>query len=345
MKSPYSIISKSLLLIALLGLFGCPNPWQGPDYSDGHLPDIPVNFSAINTEYDDYNSALPQSGERFPLCFSSNRESGGKDFNIVHKPLEISWNWDTKELYVGLQRNFPAYDALNISAKKAAIETHSTDNEFGPFIQLIGEHADPNSNFGYYEAMTLLYSGDHNGTNQDIYFVENDKQEDYNPPKPISFLNGPYDDCYPSFNQNDSGLYFCSNRQGAYDIYFARVNLSSHDWPAIFGDTTAKPIHKMMELSSDSADKCPFILGNFMVFASNRAGGMGGYDLYYSKFENGKWTKPVNFGTKINTEYDEFRPVVRREEGFNNDFMIFSSNRPGGKGGFDLYYVGIAKIP
>ena len=29
---------------------------------------------------------------------------------------------------------------------------------------------------------------------------------------------------------------------------------------------------------------------------------------------------------------------------FNNDFMIFSSNRPGGLGGFDLYYVGIPDI-
>jgi hypothetical protein len=340
-----SIISKSLFILLALGLFGCPNPWNGPDYSEGHLPDMPVNFSVINTEYDDYNSTLPQSGEYFPLCFSSNRESSGNDYNIVHKPLEITWNWDTEELYVGLQRYYPTYDALNISAHKAAKAANSTDNEFGPFMQLMGEHQDQNSEFGYYFAMTLLFSSDRNASGQDIYFVENDKQEAYNTAKPVHFLNSAYNDCYPSFNQNDSGIYFCSDRQGEYDVFFARVNLSSQDWPAIFGDTTAKPIRKVMELSSDSADKCPFILGNYMVFASNRAGGMGGYDLYYSKFENGSWTKPVNFGPKINTEYDEFRPVIRREEGFDNDFMIFSSNRPGGKGGFDLYYVGIEKIP
>jgi len=28
---------------------------------------------------------------------------------------------------------------------------------------------------------------------------------------------------------------------------------------------------------------------------------------------------------------------------FDNNFMLFSSNRPGGKGGFDLYYVGVKK--
>ena len=52
---------------------------------------------------------------------------------------------------------------------------------------------------------------------------------------------------------------------------------------------------------------------------------------------------PTNL-TEFNTEYDEFRPIVRPQWGFSNDFMLFSSNRPGGKGGFDLYYVGVDKI-
>ena len=30
--------------------------------------------------------------------------------------------------------------------------------------------------------------------------------------------------------------------------------------------------------------------------------------------------------------------------GYENDLMVFSSNRPGGLGGYDLYYVGIDKI-
>ena len=348
MKRITSIFTKSLLLIVVLSLFGCPNPWQGPDYSEGHFPDNPVNFTALNTAYDDYNSALPQSGERFPICFSSNRASAGIDttFDIVHKPLEITYNWDTRELYVGIQRNYGGYDAINTSAQKAAEASYSSANEFGPFLQPMGEKQDPNAEFGYYYAFTLLFSSDRDGGRQDIYFVENDKQEAYSKAKPIAFLNSAFDDCYPSYNQNDSGIYFCSNRGGFYDIYFANVNLSSYDWPAIFSDTTTKPIRKVSELSADSAaDKCPFILDNYMVFASNRPGGYGGYDLYYSHFNNGKWSKPVNFGSRINTAYDEFRPVVRHEMGFDNDFMIFSSNRPGGQGGFDLYYVGVEKIP
>jgi hypothetical protein len=81
-----------------------------------------------------------------------------------------------------------------------------------------------------------------------------------------------------------------------------------------------------------------------MVFTSNRPGGYGGYDLYYSKFDGQSWSEPVNFGEDINTEYDEFRPVALQVFDFKNDVMLFSSDRPGGKGGFDLYYVGIDKI-
>lgn len=78
-----------------------------------------------------------------------------------------------------------------------------------------------------------------------------------------------------------------------------------------------------------------------MVFTSNRKGGFGGYDLWYSRLENGVWSVPKNFGPKINTKYDEYRPIVSINRGIPNDLLLFSSNRPNGKGGYDLYYIGI----
>ncbi len=81
-----------------------------------------------------------------------------------------------------------------------------------------------------------------------------------------------------------------------------------------------------------------------MVFASDREGGFGGFDLWYSVYNGQEWSAPVNLGGEINTEYDEYRPVVvSTEDSYVNDLMVFSSNRPGGKGGFDLYYVGVPK--
>ncbi len=47
---------------------------------------------------------------------------------------------------------------------------------------------------------------------------------------------------------------------------------------------------------------------------------------------------------EINSGSDEYRPILF-EEGvdFEKYMMVFSSNRDGGKGGFDLYFVGVKK--
>ena len=49
-------------------------------------------------------------------------------------------------------------------------------------------------------------------------------------------------------------------------------------------------------------------------------------------------------GLEINTEFDEFRPIIDSAPYFENSVLLFSSNRPGGLGGFDLYFVGIPKF-
>ena len=53
---------------------------------------------------------------------------------------------------------------------------------------------------------------------------------------------------------------------------------------------------------------------------------------------------PINLGPRINSSSDEYRPVIGFSESYTNYYLIFSSNRSGGKGGFDLYFTGI-KFP
>ena len=63
--------------------------------------------------------------------------------------------------------------------------------------------------------------------------------------------------------------------------------------------------------------------GHTIYFSSNRPGGIGGYDLYRSYFVKGKFMPPVNFGTPINSAFDEINPTMTLE-GFG---IYFSSNR------------------
>lgn len=79
--------------------------------------------------------------------------------------------------------------------------------------------------------------------------------------------------------------------------------------------------------------------GKSIIFASNMPGGQGGTDLYRSTINNGKWSKPENLGSEINTEGNELFPFID-EQGI----LYFSSNGHPGLGGLDLFKVENGKI-
>ena len=71
---------------------------------------------------------------------------------------------------------------------------------------------------------------------------------------------------------------------------------------------------------------------DYLFFISNRSGGEGGLDIWYSVDENG-WKKPKNAGKKINSEGDEVTPF------YHNGKLFFSSDWHNGFGGLDLFYA------
>lgn len=103
----------------------------------------------------------------------------------------------------------------------------------------------------------------------------------------------------------DNTLYFCSARPGnqrEIDIYTADwVNSAATNW-----QIAGEPMNGSYEVGElhVSAD------GQTLVFASRRADGLGGYDLWISTWENGNWGKPVNLDTPVNTPGDENRPFL-----------------------------------
>lgn len=75
--------------------------------------------------------------------------------------------------------------------------------------------------------------------------------------------------------------------------------------------------------------------GKYIYFtACNRADGHGKMcDLYFSKIEDGRWSKPVNLGNKINSGYSEKHPAISAD----GRTLFFTSNRPGGFGDYDIW--------
>ncbi len=73
--------------------------------------------------------------------------------------------------------------------------------------------------------------------------------------------------------------------------------------------------------------------GKRLYFASNRPGGFGGMDLYFSELNNSIWSAAINLGPTINTEGNEIFPFIDP-----NGRFYFASNGHLGLGGLDLFY-------
>jgi outer membrane protein OmpA-like peptidoglycan-associated protein len=75
--------------------------------------------------------------------------------------------------------------------------------------------------------------------------------------------------------------------------------------------------------------------GRYMYFtACDRSGGMGSCDIYFSAFNEGKWSEPYNLRAPVNSSHWESQPSVSAD----GKTLFFSGNRPGGMGGKDLWY-------
>lgn len=75
--------------------------------------------------------------------------------------------------------------------------------------------------------------------------------------------------------------------------------------------------------------------GEVLFFASDRPGGFGGSDIWYSrKNDEGEWQKPVNLGKTINTAGNERSPFLHTD----SKTLYFSSAGHDGMGGMDVFY-------
>jgi len=76
--------------------------------------------------------------------------------------------------------------------------------------------------------------------------------------------------------------------------------------------------------------------GRTLYFVSDRKSGFGRRDIWISTIdEHGQWTKAVNAGSQINSQYDEISPFIHA----NNSTLYFASNGLPGFGGYDIFFA------
>ncbi|MCP4593445.1 MAG: hypothetical protein GY842_22135 [bacterium] len=198
------------------------------------------------------------------------------------------------------------------------------------------------------DGMTLYLVRGKPGHNADIH-VSNRTPNGWTEPRPLETVNTSYDDLGPDPSPNGLLLYFYSDRpggSGGYDLWMAR-----RDKPT---GTFAEPINLGPRINSPYNDYGPAVTPDHrtLYFASNRPHPDDVHtpdpqawpatvreDLYQRDYD--LYTAPITESglgaaapvSSLNSPANEGTPALSPA----GDFVYFSSDRPGGAGGFDLY--------
>jgi outer membrane protein OmpA-like peptidoglycan-associated protein len=98
--------------------------------------------------------------------------------------------------------------------------------------------------------------------------------------------------------------------------------------------STPKKLSRVINSKSWEPSACFSPDGNTIYFVSDTAGGFGGRDIYRCvKMGNGDWSRAVNLGPTINTQFDEEAPFMQAD----GVTLYFSSKGHNSMGGFDIF--------
>ena len=353
--------------LVLLLLSGCL-----ADAMYGHLPNAvrmePAVYplSGLNGPYDDFNAVAgppPLFMDAF-IAFASNDASGGGQFTVDAGRLTV------------LQNPFPDRrqsrpPAPVISAKRTgafALIPSLPGNVRGP-TPLVSHRVEPSDyalDFDGHPTRSLtlnreplpfdgggelpkgavwVFDSDHEGR-RNLYFADGSGRV-----RPFFGNEAKADDAYASYDFKRHELLFCSNRSGSFRLYrYKNLNKDMNFSRWLANVDLAAEIEPVAELDGAGETMAPFVCEDSLFFASDRPGGRGGFDLYVSRRTQSGWGAPRNLqdllpdSVPMNTAGNEFRPSVLLlgfEEKPELRLLLFSSDRPGGMGGYDLYLTSL----
>ena len=126
-------------------------------------------------------------------------------------------------------------------------------------------------------------------------------------------------------------------------MFFTRwEQIEGKNWGAIYvtekkGDKWSDPIKLNGNINIEGYSSIqPFVTsdGKYLLFSSDRPGGLGKYDLWFATMDAGMMPgSATNMGSSINTKDDEQAPYFHSA----TSTFVFASNGRVGMGGYDLY--------
>ncbi|WP_426493057.1 OmpA family protein [Hymenobacter sp. 102] len=171
----------------------------------------------------------------------------------------------------------------------------------------------------------LVYMEDNGG---DLHEANLRGAEWRKPQKLGSRINSKYHESSAAYTPDGRTLYFVSDKEGGLggrDIYKIEIE----------GRGPAQNLGSVINTQYGEEGVFLHPDGKTMYFSSEGHNSMGGYDIFKSVFENGKWSQPENLGWPINTPDDDVFFVISA----SGRHGYYSSFREDGLGSKDIYQI------
>ncbi|WP_229599764.1 OmpA family protein [Runella slithyformis] len=178
---------------------------------------------------------------------------------------------------------------------------------------------------------TLLFTALRPENDEDLY-VTHFKDGHWTTPTSISDkINTAENEGTGTLSADGRTLVFtaCNRRDGygSCDLYISRKNGKDWDTPKNIGINVNTPFWESQPTLSPD--------GRTLYFISDRKGGLGGRDVWYTSLQkNGEWSPAKNIGGPVNTPDDEASPYLHA----NGHTLFFASEGHEGFGGYDLFF-------
>ncbi len=272
-------------------------------YYYGQALHINYKFDEAIKAYDDFGKLVSAKDKEWQKLITNGKATATYAKELVASPINIQ----ITNIGDSINGNYPDYSPVISSDERMLVYTTRRPNTTGGI----------KDGFGYYH--------------EDVVVSYKDEMGKWGSPQPIS-SNINTSGMEGSVNLTPDGqtlILYRDNGDGqGGNIYYS--NYDGKDWSSLkeFGsDVNTKYWESHACLNADKT---------LLFFVSDRPGGFGGRDIYRCvKLPNGKWSKALNMGPTINTEYDEDGAFIHPD----GTTFFFASKGHKTMGGFDIMFA------
>lgn len=264
----------------------------------------------VNSQYPDYGPVI--SADESIMLFTSRRP------NTTGGGIDPGINEHFEDIYITTKTNGKWSAAANMG-KPINTEDH-----------------DANSGLSADGQKFLIYIGKNNG---DLYEAELKGDMWSKPERMNKNINTDFHESSACYSPDGKSVYFVTDKPdgglGNRDIY-----ISVRDEKGKWG----KASNLGPTINTKYGEEGVFLHpdGKTLYFSSQGHKTMGGYDIFKTVFENGKWTEPVNLGYPVNTPDDDVFFVISAS-GKHGYYASFNANGFGEKDIYMITFLGLEK--